>query len=90
MSLHSLLGLPSTVNGETLPEYMNRTTRLAKPKPDVVETALAEHRDGDHAERQLQAAYDKAAMLDRIRARRIQKANKHLDAAEAALIGDHQ
>jgi hypothetical protein len=66
MNLHSLLGLPETINGETLPQYLNRTTRSPKPKPDPVEAAFAQHRE----EQRQQDTYDHIAMLETVRRKR--------------------
>jgi hypothetical protein len=98
MNLHSLLGLPETINGESLPVYLSRITRPApKPTPDVLDAGLAEWRE----ESQVRNAIDREAMLTRIRDRRIgvysdpkpgdlerqHQINKRMDAAEAALNG---
>ena len=68
MGLHSLLGLgPPTINGESLPQYLNRTTRPApKPKPNPLDVELTKWR---HEQAQ-QAQYDRAAMLEAVRRNR--------------------
>src|SRR5262249_52347039 len=97
--LATLLGLPSTINGETLPEFMNRTTRAPAPRPDPVEAVLAEHR----VEARREAAMDHEGMLIAIKARRISTfrnpqpgemerqhlINKRLDEIEAQLTGGY-
>jgi hypothetical protein len=105
MSLSNLLGLWSRdqiTEGETLPAYMNRLTTPSRPNwrpEDIVDNVLAEHRDAEREERRTQAAYDRAAMLERIRAKRSNpqpgelerqhRVNERLDAAAAALQGDY-
>jgi hypothetical protein len=105
MSLSDLLGLGErgSLNGKSLPEFMNERTRPSKPKPDQLEEALAEHRHAEFEERRLMQAYDRQAMLERIRARRVHtfdgvpsggvlerqhRINKRLAAVEAELTGD--
>ena len=67
MSLFSLLQLPPpTIDGESLPAYLNRTTRAPKPRPDVLDVELAKWR----AERDEQATYNRHAMAEAIRLKR--------------------
>jgi len=79
MGLHDLLGLgPPTINGESLPQFLNRTTRPApKPKPDVLDVELAKWR----AERDEQETYNRHAMAQTLQRKR--------DAAAAVRYSDN-
>ena len=68
MSLRNLLGLPATVGNESLPAFLNRTTRAPAPRPDPVEQVLSEHRE--HARRE--TAADVEELRVRLIARRHQ------------------
>jgi hypothetical protein len=67
MGLYNLLGLgPPTIDGQSLPEFLNRTTRAPRPKADPVEAAFAQHRE----EQAAQNTYDRIAMLETVRRKR--------------------
>src|SRR5215472_13800590 len=78
MSLFSLLQLPPpTIDGESLPAYLNRTTRAPKPRPDVLDVELAKWR----AERDEQETYNRHAMAQTLQRKR--------DAAAAVRYSDN-
>jgi hypothetical protein len=93
MELASLLLInyrDRVTESETLPEYLNRVHSPSPYRPrlspeDRVNTILDAHIAESRAERAEQAAYDKAAMLERIRARKQTQPNRRLDEIEAAL-----
>jgi hypothetical protein len=101
MGLASLLGLPTDIDGESLPAFLNRTTRppLA-PKPSALDIELAENTERVKA----QAAIDREEMLVRIKAKQIRtfdsrerhdlklqhEINRRMEMAETQLNGDQQ
>jgi hypothetical protein len=100
-SLHTMLGLPTNIGNETLPEYLNRVTGRPKPapKPDPLDVELAENT----ARVKAQAAIDREEMLVRIKVKQIRtfdsrerhdlklqhEINRRMEMAEAQLNGDH-